>query len=146
MFSVNLFKKLCFWFGTWRCVVNIWKLVKMIVSEIFLYCESAFSVLSLPDGNLKIEPFSFLWIQVMSMKLAAVNPRLDFNIEALLSKDVRKIGIRTVWLCLMKVSETMLHEPVYGCGHVMCTPLAWIWWMGRTIHRVCCMHTLNGDY
>lgn len=63
----------------------------------------------------------------MSMKLAVVNPWLDFNIEALLSKDVRKIGIRTVLLCLIKVSETMLHEPVYGCGHVMCTPHAWIW-------------------
>lgn len=37
------------------------------------------------------------------MKLAAVNPRLDFDIEELLSKDVRKIRIGIVWLYLTEV-------------------------------------------
>lgn len=33
--------------------------------------------------------FPFFCFQFLSMKLAAVNPRLDFNIEGLLSKEVR---------------------------------------------------------
>jgi hypothetical protein len=36
---------------------------------------------------------AFFFLQFLSMKLATVNPRLDLNIEGLLSKDVSSISL-----------------------------------------------------
>ena len=36
----------------------------------------------------------FVFEQFLSMKLATVNPQMDFNLEALLAKDVRELQLR----------------------------------------------------
>lgn len=53
-------------------------------------------------------------VEFLSMKLAAVNPRLDFNIEALLTKDLR--GSLPTMLCAPEsnASYPQLHQPQQG--------------------------------
>lgn len=52
------------------------------------------------------------------MKLATVNPQLDFEIEELLSKDVSKTGlcVYTLW----RFADLLLDAGMYECGHVKC--------------------------
>lgn len=47
--------------------------------------------------------------QFLSMKLAAVNPRLDFNIESLLSKDV----------CNTRTNQNHINMHLVICTHVL---------------------------
>lgn len=48
--------------------------------------------------------FLFYFLQFLSMKLATVNPRLDFNIEELLAKDVSDLESISV----MQISSSIL--------------------------------------
>lgn len=45
----------------------------------------------------------FSYLQFLSMKIAAVNPRLDFNIEGLVAKDVSRYLKRMHCSCEISV-------------------------------------------
>lgn len=54
--------------------------------------------------------YFFFLLQFLSMKLSAVNPRLDFNIEGILSKSVSELGILYSYPIVCIICQLVCHQ------------------------------------
>lgn len=75
--------------------------------------------------------FLVLFLQFLSMKLATVNPRLDFSSERLLAKDVSSLERVLLLNCVMRFANRILANLISGAqcftADVFCTSWSFIW-------------------
>ena len=66
-----------------------------------------FNLLSLYCALL-LSLWGFCFLQFLSMKLTAVNPRMEFNVEGILAKDVSPVSLQALSKSQRKTCSTCL--------------------------------------